>query len=125
MNKPHVHADIIKAWADGAEIEFFDESYSYWCPMGQVTPSFDPCLQYRVSPKVPANVVLEEYVELVGAPYQRHAQIRKTIHQNNVRLTFHSQTMKLIHAEVIKDETDMQVQSLQVPPPQVLGIMPG
>ena len=24
MNKPHKHAALIKAWADGAEIEYFD-----------------------------------------------------------------------------------------------------
>ncbi len=24
MTKPHKHAELIKAWADGAEIEWFD-----------------------------------------------------------------------------------------------------
>jgi propanediol dehydratase large subunit len=30
MGKPHKHADLIKAWADGAEIEFFSEYRQRW-----------------------------------------------------------------------------------------------
>jgi hypothetical protein len=30
MKKPHVHAEIIKAWAEGAEIQFWDRVNKYW-----------------------------------------------------------------------------------------------
>lgn len=28
--KPHPHAELIKAWADGALIEYFDEGTNVW-----------------------------------------------------------------------------------------------
>lgn len=51
MNKPHKHAEVIKAWADGAEIEFR-------CPLSSdltwhdaPLPAWDPYYEYRVKPE--------------------------------------------------------------------------
>lgn len=47
--KPHVHAEVIKAWADGAEIEIFDKYLNKWrdvkfpCVCGEYT--------YRIKPE--------------------------------------------------------------------------
>ena len=49
--KPHKHPELIKAWADGAEIEykFLNGSLSGWQPA--VTPIWvDDCL-YRIKPE--------------------------------------------------------------------------
>lgn len=48
MNKPHVHAELIKAWADGAEIE-------YWCPIMEgweqtEVPMWNRFDEYRIKP---------------------------------------------------------------------------
>lgn len=49
MRKPHVHADIIKAWADGYVIQFFDEVYGQWRAVSpRVSPWWDPEISYRV-----------------------------------------------------------------------------
>lgn len=50
MNKPHVHAKLIKDWADGAEIETFAKSIKIWvnCP----NPLWATDSEYRVKPKV-------------------------------------------------------------------------
>ena len=47
--KPHVHADCIKAWADGATIEFFNSALGEW----RIAPSprWVAHTKYRVKPK--------------------------------------------------------------------------
>lgn len=49
MGKPHVHADLIKAWADGAEIERYDEDFECWEDI--CTPMWHPKIKYRIKPK--------------------------------------------------------------------------
>jgi len=48
MTKPHIHAALIKAWADGAEIEFEDNGVWYPCHRG---PAWTPSTRYRVKPE--------------------------------------------------------------------------
>lgn len=50
MNKPHKHAELIKAWADGAEIECRSPYTNYkW---GSTTaPLWLPSYEYRVKPQ--------------------------------------------------------------------------
>jgi hypothetical protein len=48
MNKPHKHADLIKAWADGAKIQVFITSSGEWA---NANPSWDPNSCYRVKPE--------------------------------------------------------------------------
>ena len=47
--KPHKHAAVIKAWADGAEIEFRGNEEAEWS--ASVVPSWREDFQYRVKPK--------------------------------------------------------------------------
>lgn len=48
MNKPHKHADLIKAWADGAEIEAFTDE-SIWVSIRN--PSWYDHIKYRIKPE--------------------------------------------------------------------------
>ena len=48
MKQPHKHADLIKAWADGAEIEWM-HSESTWTPVATPTWSYD--YEYRIKPE--------------------------------------------------------------------------
>ena len=52
-NKPHKHADLIKAWADGAVIQFFSPSLERWCDCLQNTPEWVVDTQYRIKPEQP------------------------------------------------------------------------
>ena len=49
---PHKHADVIKAWADGAEIQYRCKSnrteWSEWMPCNG--PSWSTANEYRVKP---------------------------------------------------------------------------
>lgn len=54
MNKPHVHADLIKAWADGATIQFklrhVGGRYE-WVDCGKdMPPNWLPQTEYRLKP---------------------------------------------------------------------------
>jgi hypothetical protein len=44
----HKHAELIKAWADGAQIEFYDADSDEWRPCP--APSWYPADQYRIKP---------------------------------------------------------------------------
>lgn len=48
MNKPHIHADLIKAWADGAEIQVL-YSGTYWKDI--FYPYWHEKVEYRIKPK--------------------------------------------------------------------------
>lgn len=52
--KPRKHAELIKAWADGAEIQFMD-SRNNWHDCANVPPSFNDVVIYRVKPTKPAE----------------------------------------------------------------------
>jgi len=48
MNKPHKHAELIKAWADGAEIQFLNQSSGDW--VGVSDPCWHEGGMYRIKP---------------------------------------------------------------------------
>lgn len=55
MNKPHKHAELIKAWADGAEIQYkFDDS-DFWEDVQN--PTWIDEFQYRIKPEEEKPVV--------------------------------------------------------------------
>ncbi len=50
VKKPHVHRDVIIAWACGAQIECKYHKTDRWVPLGQVTaPPFHPNFEYRIA----------------------------------------------------------------------------
>jgi hypothetical protein len=49
MGKPHKHAELIKAWADGAEIQQRYDSIKEWQAIGQF-PSWAENFEYRIKP---------------------------------------------------------------------------
>lgn len=63
MSKPHKHAELIKAWADGAIIQCYDEFHGVWKdrggPGGNVQPRWIESLDYRIKPKIVEYVVMD------------------------------------------------------------------
>jgi hypothetical protein len=49
VNKPHKHAEIIKAWADGAEIQWRDIFDGKWFDVG--SPTWKEDIEYRIKPE--------------------------------------------------------------------------
>ena len=54
--KPHVHAELIKAWADGAEIQYWSDFYKGW--FTSKTPWWETGTKYRIKPE---QTDLEKY----------------------------------------------------------------
>lgn len=64
MPTPHKWASVIKAWADGAEVQY--RHGDAWWDGGTAAPSFNPELEWRIKPKpqtVTYRVALFRYGE--------------------------------------------------------------
>lgn len=59
--KPHVHAELIKAWADGATIQARNEIFE-WVDIPN--PSWQPHLEYRIKPEIIPDVIKKYNVSL-------------------------------------------------------------
>ena len=52
--KPHPHAELIKAWAEGAIIQSRSE-FGGWVDEVNSNPTWDPSVEYRIKPEEPSN----------------------------------------------------------------------
>lgn len=59
-SKFHKHHDLIIAWAKGAKIQYFSDTYNEWKDIN--TPSWGETEQYRIKPKVTYSVGQKFYV---------------------------------------------------------------
>ncbi len=89
--KPQKHAKLIKAWADGAEIEYRWLDQSKWCSTSTLTWR-DEC-EYRIKPK--PDVVTFECLEI------NDGDVFFALGKDNLKLTWCGETGKLKSAEVI------------------------
>ena len=93
---PHVHAEAIKAWADGHEIERFLEYGNYWYTID--FPAWDEKAQYRVKQSKPKDKRMDALIVL-----SHHAGpllYAAAPDEANCILVFDGESNKLIKAEV-------------------------
>ena len=57
MGKPHKHAELIKAWADGAQIQVQSLLTFDWHDV--LNPDWNPTYNYRIKPEEPKPDVLK------------------------------------------------------------------
>ena len=50
MGQRHKHADVIIAWAEGKDVQVWDEGPKCWCDVTTSTPSFFKDRKYRIKP---------------------------------------------------------------------------
>ena len=106
---PHIHAEVIKAWAMGEEVQTYD--CGAWVNIAN--PAWSTKHQYRVKPNPPANTELYANAELLrftdisggvrSGDLMRNFSAR-FIETDNLKLTFCGLTGKLIGAEVVQHE---------------------
>ena len=101
--KPHKHAELIKAWADGAEIQY-KSAAGIWCDFEN--PIWDKDIKYRIKPEpkpdyVSTRRVFLKYCDSFGY-YAEMENNALSGRPNNVRFTFDFETGELKSAEVIK-----------------------
>ena len=104
----HKHADLIKAWADGAEIEYLTFTKE-WLPIHY--PTWRDDFEYRIKPKPKPDEV-----RYAIASFDKENRGRVSVepddcvsiltkHQtdeDNLKLIFDGETLKLKSAEVLK-----------------------
>lgn len=97
--KPHKHAELIKAWADGAEIQVSVDGYKGWHDyQNNENPSWKPEYHYRIKPEPKPDVIYETCVHW---NVKMHCMNQVLFGDSNVKFTFNGETGKLKSAEVI------------------------
>lgn len=99
--RPHRHAELIKAWADGAEIEW-QASNGKWMLDKEPNWSY-PDGRYRIKPEPKPDVIAyttyEHWAE--GQTARTNWQIISVEGTGNLKLTFDGESGKLKGAEVL------------------------
>ena len=68
--KPHKHAELIKAWADGAKIQHFAPHLDMWADI--TAPAWNTSCDYRIKPEVKEDYRLVARVRPYNDQLQRH-----------------------------------------------------
>ena len=96
--KPHKHAELIKAWADGAAIQTWVESAGRW--EDNINPMWLEEVEYRIKPEPKPDIV--RYLSFVH-PSGDHCFIRSDKDMNSdIKVIFDSETKRLKSVEVVK-----------------------
>lgn len=98
MKTPHKHAELIKAWADGAQIERKDD-FGNWEIIKN--PAWHESFDYRIKPEPKPDSVI--YASAMKRGQNTSLGFREGSEQDaNLRLTFNGETGALKSAEVLK-----------------------
>lgn len=95
----HKHADLICAWANGAQIEYYDIIMCRW--LDNKNPRWYEEMKFRIKPEPKPDVVLEYYAFKNGEVWERHNFHAKP-NEPYIKLTFDGETGELKAAEVLK-----------------------
>jgi hypothetical protein len=93
--KPHKHAELIKAWADGAEIEYRMIGTEKWVQLD--IPSWFADEEYRIKPEQKPDEV--HFYQALFDDLDAH---RVNADYANLKLTFDGETGELKSAEMLK-----------------------
>lgn len=104
MGQPHKHADIIKAWADGAQVQCRGTCDTTWKDIGE-QPCWFTNLEYRIKPVPREDVEMTRRISILQEPNDREPNglINVTAGvTRNVRFVFDGETRLLKHVELLK-----------------------
>ena len=93
--KPHKHAELIKAWADGAVIQSKHFPLDSWT--STTTPAWFLSSEYRIKPEPKPDCARYTHASRSGID----GFFSRTFSHNNLKLTFDGATGKLKAAEVL------------------------
>lgn len=104
MKTPHKHAKLIKAWADGAEIQFYDVLTGSWKDCKGEIFLWNPTSEYRIKPEPDRVEQCSLHMNLgwrYGQPPEHLKHAHHYVEVGEFKLTFDGATGKLKSAEVI------------------------
>jgi hypothetical protein len=99
--KPHKHAELIKAWADGAEIECRDCRVWYHAK----DPRWQEDMEYRIKPGTKPDIVKSFVLEsnpILGLRLNEISGFQKQPHEDWIRIVFDGATSKMKSVEILK-----------------------
>ena len=82
-NKPHQHAEVIKAWADGAAIEALFRISGKWVTVTDEYPNFFTNIEYRIKPVIDNQA---EIAKLMKELEEVSVRLRKEVQVINSKL---------------------------------------
>jgi hypothetical protein len=88
--KPHKHAECIKAWADGAEIEYYESAIGVWYLSSE--PTWNKHGQYRIKPQPVIKKMYMHYdaiEEAVGENFWHGIRVPQQMYENNSAMSKH------------------------------------
>lgn len=94
--RPHKHAEVLRAIADGEKVEYFNSPNNCWQEMDSITPLNYPELSWRIKPEPP--IVAEEHVYF--SDLHGYSVFNKQF-PTNIRFTFDPKTKNPIKVELI------------------------
>ena len=98
----HKHADLIHAWAEGAEIEYRNKISEKWTLLHNNQPAWFDNFEYRIKPEKKPDVVKYFNAVYVGETIKYFGRdIEHKSESDVMRLTYDGETGKLIKAEVL------------------------
>jgi hypothetical protein len=97
----HVHAELIKAWADGAEIEFLNTFSTEPSWKEASHPCWTLDTKYRVKPRPKPDHVYYGVFERKGSVLLRSCFTKVNDDGDELKLTFDGETGKLKSAEIL------------------------
>ena len=95
----HKHGEIIKAWLDGEECEFWSQSFDEWQPITSLCP-FLIEVKVRIKPKTKSDWCKFVFVEAVGEHICSWTTVNFT--DANLQLIFDGKTNELKDSKVLK-----------------------
>ena len=99
----HRHAEVLRAIADGREVEYFNPEYKEWKPMsGEINPLMYGLFNWRVKPKPP--IVVDKHIFWGEDGREDGKTDGWTCHhlkEPNIRFTFDADTFLPIKVELI------------------------
>jgi len=99
----HIHADIIHAYAEGSEVQLFDDLVMKWKDIS--TPTFFPSCKYRVKPVPKPDIV--RYVNIypnsdIGSCWDTLEECQRHIGPIGViKYTIDGKSLKLKSVEIV------------------------
>ena len=97
--KPHKHAELIKAWADGAEIEI--KFYEGWRECRPIDWNENAEFRIKPEPKPDTQYWVRVFEHSGGSMFCPHTAPATDVRPANIKLTFDGETGKLKSAEVL------------------------
>lgn len=85
QRKPHKHAEMIKAWADGAIIQYRD-SGNRWCDTADNQPCWDEYSEYRIKPESRFLNVYEYTQNCVAPSPIWYESLERAVREKSVRV---------------------------------------